>query len=295
MHLVTEKSVTPQVIEESTAVIFDRQQQCLTLIKLLAQLTKAVQRHRGASMSVLSGERGFLSIADTMSKRIETILSVLDQCRFDDVFDGAKELTKNIIERWSLIADDWAQDQLLHNFEFHSHLVDALIGFIRQAIREDFVGKGNEQQQAVFLVFDSALIQLLDTAEMLAILRGLSTNAAVLKTCGPESRSRIGYLLKELPRHHRALLYTLNRLKEDGIKKDIGANIADQQKQMQKFLLSIEITILDNHDISSDSSRLFALSTEFVDLHWDCFEQLVQQLEKRMYEQLLGVNPLPES
>lgn len=279
--------ITSSPSYELNATLFNRQQQCITTIKLLSQLTKAVQQHRGASMAVLSGEFSFLTVTNRMSTGIEMLFCILQQQNLN-TFTCINNITlKSLLGDWRTITTGWKDDQLMHNFEFHSHLCDTLIKRLRETINQLIILQSSGEKPHTAAELESSLIQILDNTELLAILRGLSTNAAVVKACGDDTRTRISFILKEITRRNKLLLQSLNRLKDSHPNHSNTNLINQQQKDLHRFLLSIEMTILDNPEIRTDSAHLFKLSTEIVDLHWCAFEQLIHQLEKSTYDQIL--------
>lgn len=259
---------------------FKQLTQSITTIKLICSLTKAVQQHRGSTMGYLSGAPAFLPQVEKLQGNIERILTMLA-----DVDAGPKgcipdDVMQNIHNDWKTILIGWQDDQVMRNFEFHCHLVDSLNKLLKYCMKEQLVQhlQGDNNHQALL---ETLFIQLPNNIELIATLRGLSTNVAVIKACGTDSHNKISFLLKEIPKEHKLLLKLI-----DNFIPGLMA-IKDQQKDLYKFLLTIQMTILDTPQVTADSSSVFKMSTDLINVHWNAMDQGIQFVEKLSYEMII--------
>lgn len=273
---------TSSIHNDALIYAFNQQNRCLTSIKLLCELTKSAQQHRGATMGYLSGEPAFMEKIEQLQLSIERTLLFLQQ--LDDNQSGCipKEQLLNISNDWKTILIGWRDDQVMHNFEFHCHLIDTLNKLIRHCVSNQLMPHLNSNGQDQQFLLDTLFVQLPNTIESLAMLRGLSTNVAVIKACGTDSHAKMSYLLKEIPRQHKALIKALSQLMPD------ITTIKNSQKLLYKFILTIQMSILDSPEITANGSTLFSMSTDIINSLWFTVDQGLQKVENLSYQLLIN-------
>lgn len=283
MALATHRIDAVTTHDEAKARTFIEKRRCLTAIKLLCQLTKAVQHHRGASMAYLGGEQFFMPQIKQLQADIHTLLVLLE-----DTVGGyaltAEELA-NLSANWETILVGWEHDQFVHNFEFHSHVVDELKKLLRQS-RLALMPSENSQPHFVQLL-RFLLDNLFDNIESLAKLRGLSTNAAIIRACGQDAHTRISFLLKEVPEQNQQIMALLSDLKPFYGHLPTLEQIKLQEKSLHRLLLSIQIQILDTPDITINGSTLFNLATDIINSRWHELGQGIQIIDQSIYDNLV--------
>ena len=283
MNLATHRISTKKHYNEAKAKNFTEKQRCITAIKLLCQLTKAVQHHRGASMAYLGGEEFFMPQLEQLQEDIHTILLLLKETV------GCHALTEEDLAaldaNWNTILVGWQQDQFMHNFEFHSHVIDELKKLLRHCREELIPDTENRLQFEQLLRF--LLETLFDNIESMAKLRGLSTNAAVVKACGQDAHSRISFLLKEIPEQNQQIITELNALKPFYRHLTTLEQLKLQEKSLHRLLLSIQIQILDTPDITINGSTLFNLATDIINSRWKELGQGIEIVDQSVFDGLV--------
>lgn len=269
----------PDVTEQ-----FIRHCQSLVVTKLLCHMTRAVQQHRGANMAVLNGDESFLSLVEQRQQSIRQIVSMLKEANSHSQPLVASSAIEQLENEWKTILMGWDQDEVIDNFQFHCYLIESLHRLIRIVIVEQLpeqLGINEAQQQALLRVL---FITLPEITENLAMLRGLSTYAAVKKTCDESSQGKIAFLVKEIREKNETLM---RQLQELALQLPVlpGAEIiVSKRKELHKLMVTIEIAILEPHKIHTEGSQLFRMATSIIDAYWLAIEQGIQQVDHWVYE-----------
>lgn len=264
----------------------------LTAVKLLSLLTRAVQQHRGASMGVLSGQPAFIERAEKLELAITQFFSLLKHFDAQAKWPIPNEAFNALFNEWQVIAEGWEKDQLMHNYEFHSHLIDQLLRLLRiqyqPQISEKLTRIAKNQSESVATkhwdkLATAFLEKIPQNTETLGRLRSLCTNVAVVKACGADNHSKISFLLNQAEQENNEI-----QSFETTISEDLSTP-RGYKKQFRAFVAGIKNGILDSGSIEIDSSFMFNTSTNIIDQLWGLTEAGVQIVEKA------SLNLLPDS
>jgi len=272
---------------ENMSLSFYRHSQCITTIKLLSQLNQALQKHRGACMAFLSGDQSFLPMVARLQKHIGRLLLVLNDVNTRNELISSASLN-NIDSGWQTILMGWKDDDILLNFEFHGHLIDSLKQVLRSLMREQLMYQLSDNGKSCDSLLHIVLVQMPELIEQIARLRGLSTNAAVVQACGGDSHARISFLIKEIPIQNERLLGVLEEVQSvHGIVPRLQS-LKALRMVLQRYLIGVQVNILESAKISASGVELFNRSTEIVDELWLAVEEGTQKIESMMFQQLQG-------
>tara|TARA_R110001592_G_scaffold324870_3_gene604668 strand:- start:75725 stop:76663 length:939 start_codon:yes stop_codon:yes gene_type:complete len=242
--------------------------QYLTNIKLIYRLTSAVQQHRGCTMASLSGCISFF-------ERIKELQAIVNKSFFALKLNNLQlgELMHRTqlglaVMDWNAIQQGWQNDTVLDNYEFHGHLIYVLNQMSKQYLDEILEGCEPELKVQHESFFNIILVELLGFIEQIAKLRGLSTNSAVLKTCGLDSYSRITFLIKDIRIKNNELTDQIGILSAEYEYIPSKQKLNKQKQRINKIAKIVETKILNTRVILESSEDLFDLMTEIIDMQW---------------------------
>lgn len=234
-------------------------------------------------MAHLGGEQMYLPRIERLQEDIHTILLLLKETTGNHTL--TEEDITTLDANWNTILMGWQQDELMQNFEFHSHVVDELKKLLRHCRQELIVG--NEHRLHFEQLMRFLLETLFDNIESLAKLRGLSANAAVIHNSGHDTQSRIAFLLKEIPEQNRHIISELNALQPFYRHLNTLENLRLQEKSLHRLLLNIQIQILDSPDITTNGDALYYLATDIINSRWNELIQGIEVVDQSVFDGLV--------
>lgn len=276
----------PETGEVAAAFLF-KQIDSIQAIKVLSRLTRAVQKHRGASIAYINGEARFLPLAESLQEQVQKLFYLLCDIESRQPLFPPEPL-QGAFGDWRAIEEGWQQDTVINNYEFHCHLVDTLSRLAQDIVSKWILASPEVKQDAELGQGVTALLfGIPEHIELLAKLRGLTTHAAFSGRCDHDSHIRISFLGKKITSDYQRLYRSLSRLK-GAFSTLSGIHAVPAQRLNLEFLLGlIQSNILDAEEIRLDGSRVFDLATEIIDIYWALVEQAIQVIESEMFEHYL--------
>lgn len=166
--------------------------QGLALAKAIIRLMIDLQKHRGCSLAILSGDHFFETQLYSIQRDITTQLEDIERLR-KRYLERAE--FSHVLQEWLCIRRQWTNDSPEENFLLHSNLISEVLKLIWRVIqRAGLLGQSATQDKLVELCF-SEWLKIIETT---AQARGLSTHCAVLHSNPPEIKSRLKFLEKQL-------------------------------------------------------------------------------------------------
>jgi hypothetical protein len=259
--------------------------QLLTAIKLLCQSTKAIQHHRGATMAWLSGEESYSTSIKLLQSDIQKIFNLIKHIQKTHPYTITEADLDNMTSNWNSILIGWTRDSVMQNFEFHCHLVEVLKRALRHCDKAliERLPHSHHNNELTSLLFNN----LYDHIESLARLRGLSTNAAIIKACGQDSKAKLSYLLKDIPKQQQEIITYSQKLVPNFDVSPIFQLIESNEKDLRRLLFSIQIQILESSEINMDSYSLFQLATDIIQNQWHCLGQGIHLVDQFIFDDLI--------
>ena len=106
---------------------FNERLASFSLMEQINHLCRDVQRHRGFSLGLLGGNKSFVvefhRLQQQMDRRIQVITAFAER---EPLLLNRTD-TERLHYAWNTICDNWQDDSVLENYEFHCHFVDQLL------------------------------------------------------------------------------------------------------------------------------------------------------------------------
>lgn len=251
------------------------------LMKLICHLTRSMQIHRGMTMGWLSGQTAFHPQIVEQQQVIDRLFMIIQGVDWpDDIAISQNELMR-LKSDWQVILNGWSNDQPMHNFEFHSHLIDTLLRILRVDLRAVLVRTFRDcnVEPPQLLVLCTELLP--EVTEILAKLRGIATNVAVHKYCDLASKERLRFLCREAKTRHREI-YTIAQSNEAKIMMPDSSDW-----RLEQYLDVINRELLNTETVVITSTEFFSHASQFIDELWNAIDHNILFLEQTLSSALL--------
>jgi hypothetical protein len=277
--------------------LYHQRLDALTLAKQLIHMIKAVQRHRGMTMGTLGGNEEFREELAHLQIQLERRLQLLQ------AFSGySSELLsprdqENLANAWLTISRDWQEDTVIDNYELHCHLIEQLLSMVAalgKQLEQPTSQSMPEMEEPKIIHADETLypnrfkyLEVLhfvtrlmpSVAEQIGRIRALATYASAMGYCDKDFASKLRYVIQCTRVNNEKLRHQTKRL--EGL-LDSDLSLLNQLKSYEiklEFLLSmVEADVVNAHQINTDSSRIFGLATDIIDVYLKVVDEGVQLL-----------------
>jgi len=271
---------------------FRLNQAVINNIQQLIHLLADIQRHRACSLAILSNNYSFDTQVTSLHKKINARLAFLDsQSELTEVVDQHE--WNHILSEWKVVGYGWRGDNVLHNFELHSHLLEKILNIIRHAGRWVLrSGSYSEQVADHYLghsVFEFVFATHLYQIETLGRLRGLGTHIAN-SGCNDDTamQMRVEYML-QCARQEQNISSEFLDTHAASISKNIPALLDIQRsKTALHEWLDLTANVLQGQLEPSDTlaRQTFDLASAVIDARLAFTEQILAYLHLAIEEML---------
>lgn len=283
---------------EAFAKLFYLRLETLMLVKQVIQMVKAVQRHRGMSMGILGGNEHFREDLLKLQKQTSERLSLFKAFALrGEQLVAARDLD-NLFSAWRTISQDWEQDRVIDNYELHCHLIEQQLNLIAQlaknleqpfsavlatyseplVVHNNGAVYPNRFKQLEVLHYTTRLMP--NVAEQIGRIRALATYIAALGHCDPDYASKLTYVVQCTKVNNEKLRHQAKRM-EAFLEKEspLLSQLKSYEIKLSFLLNMVEQEILIEGPIQVDSSRLFDVATDIIDMYLSTVDEGVNLLE----------------
>ena len=285
---------TAQADLSTLAALHQNQQlrlKALDLIKALFEQVRVVQQHRAATNGALAGNPVFESKTRVLAREVNARFKELErQLQHNHVlFDLRK--WNDIQDAWQTVHLQWRHDEVIENFELHSHLVGQILSYIAGVGQQaEGLIETNFQHQALGQYIFEDLPCFI---ELVGQIRALGTSAAVVGKIDGQSEVRLSYLMGQLKLKMITIKTQAQCLSKEAL--DITSSLIDAllcAPKLDRLNHVVENDLLSAGKIECSGDDIFLLTTSIIDAHYNVMSEglrlLRLNMDKRMQAWVSG-------
>jgi hypothetical protein len=278
MLVATEIDVSPM------AALHQNQQlrlKALDLVKAMFDQVRVVQQHRAATNGALAGNPFFESKTRVLAREVNARFKELERQLnlTHDLFDVP--LWRDIRSAWQTVHLQWRQDEVIENFELHSHLVKQMLHYVAKVgcQAEDLI-QTNFQHKALSLYVFEVLPCFI---ELVGQIRALGTSACVIGKMDAGSEMRLTFLMSQLHKHKGIVKKQAKGLSQEAL--EITSSLIEAllcEPKLERLSQMVEQDLLSNETIKTSADEVFSLSTAVIDAHFNVMIEGLRLLRLNM-------------
>ena len=269
----------------------------LDLMVTILNLSRFIQRHRGAALALLGGDNSFRNQVGALQKQTSAQFDYLQCLNNSADKPMADSEYEQLTLGWLTIIKDWENDDLNHSFEFHSHLLELIIRIARQLSEQVLATPaGVENNDALRSRVDNSftyplhgltqtcVIDLYELVEYLARIRGLGTHMAVIGHTDKELGSKVSFWLQEFRYRKERFDQNIQLISSQYLPCIPGLKSLPNLNMKLNYFIS-----LLGHEMTSErtfqvpSHKLFLMGTEIIDGHLAVMDQANAVVRDQLY------------
>lgn len=253
----------------------------LDLVKSLFEQVRVVQQHRAATNAALAGNPFFESKTRVLAREVNSRFKELERQQEDclDVIDDRQ--WADIRNAWQTVHLQWRQDEIIENFELHSHLVKQLLTYISILGNrvEDLIETGSQHQALSHYVLNDVPSFI----ELLGQIRALGTSTAVVGIMDHACEMRLRFLMGQLQKQQVKVKQQAQHLSQEAL--EITSSLIDAllcEPKLERLTGIVMHDLLSGRDIVTSADEIFTLSTQIIDAHYNVMNEGLRMLRLSM-------------
>ena len=253
----------------------------LDLVKSLFEQVRVVQQHRAATNAALAGNPFFESKTRVLAREVNSRFKELERQQQDciDMIDSRQ--WDDIRNAWQTVHLQWRQDEIIENFELHSHLVKQLLTYISILGNkvEDLIETGSQHQALSHYVLNDVPSFI----ELLGQIRALGTSTAVVGIMDDACDMRLRFLMGQLQKQQIKVKQQAQHLSQEAL--EITSSLIDAllcEPKLERLTGIVMHDLLSGRDIVTSADEIFTLSTQIIDAHYNVMNEGLRMLRLSM-------------
>lgn len=257
-------------------------------------------------MALLAGSNLFQGDFLVLQRQVERRLTSLEVFAAQTGLLSARDKA-NLHNAWHTIRADWQGDDVIDNFELHSHFIEQLQSMIAGLAKflekpvsvimaektklelpdEDATAYPKMFKQIELLNFAARHVTTM--AEQVGRIRALSTYAAATGFCDYHHDRKLRYALSTVRTANEKLRHQSERLESllGGALPSL-AMIKTYELKLMFLLNTVEADVLSGMTITTNSHHLFKLATEIIDVYLKVVDDAMSLVSRWNDEDLEG-------
>ncbi|GAA6134112.1 hypothetical protein NBRC116188_09010 [Oceaniserpentilla sp. 4NH20-0058] len=257
----------------------------LDLVKSLFEQVRVVQQHRAATNAALAGNPFFESKTRVLAREINSRFKEIERQQ-----EGCPEIIESrqwqdTRNAWQTVHLQWRQDEIIENFELHSHLVKQMLDYITILGNkaECLIETGSQHQALSHYVLND----IPSFIELLGQIRALGTSTAVVGVMDEACEMRVRFLMGQLAKQQTKVKQQAQHLSQEAL--EITSSLIDAllcEPKLERLTGIVMHDLLSGRDIVTSADEIFTLSTSIIDAHYNVMNEglrlLRLSMDKRM-------------
>ena len=273
-----------QVNSTPLAALHQNQQlrlKALDLVKAMYEQARVIQQHRAATNGALAGNPFFESKTRVLAREVNNRFKELNRMMEEVSELLTPSVWNDVNNAWQTVHLQWRQDEVIENFELHSHLVKVILNYIADI--------GNKAECLIETDFHSKALahyvfeDLPWFIELLGQVRALSTSAAVIGVLDEPSEMRLRYLMGQLQKQQIIVKEQAQQFSQEVI--EVTSSLIDAllcEPKLERLYGIINHDILSGRDIVTSADEVFTLNTAIIDAHYNVMSEGLRLLRLSM-------------
>ena len=273
---------------DAVCAVYRERNDAYAVISQINQLIKSVQKHRGYTMGLLSGDQSYQERFRNLQEALQRRLKMLEiySSKSDELLSEREK--SNLYFCWHTISNNWQGDNATESLELHSHFVEELLTLLGNVsanlsapLLDDMTLSDDEMAHLEKMEsFPYALAKLEVLAfvsktlpegiENVGKLRALSTHVAVEEEINDSDFRKLRFLVDTVRGQANVLRSVVVRL-NDVCRTEFDALkiILEMEIKLELILSQIENSILVGRPMGEEAARqLFVRTTLVIDSYW---------------------------
>ena len=243
-------------------------------------LLAEMQRHRGASSSLLSGKTEFRERMDKARSGIDAAITKSDAALSEQANAVGKIAAwDNFKTHWNTLASSLNGMKPAECLKAHTEVISLLLDAMEQVA--DQSGLVLDPELTSFYLMDVAVLQLPSVTERMGVGRATGTLILNEKELSQERRDAMVASVVEIKMRKHTITDDLDKVLagDSTIRERIKAMFGETKLGLEQFINNVEVNILGAQKLTYDATRYFDETTQSIDASFKLYDESIAALD----------------